>query len=150
MNRMLSHPRESTSPSRLSPACRFLATLLAAAPLVALATASQLTPDRDGLGTHQQLGLPPCSMRMIAGIRCPACGMTTSWAYFSRASLIASFQVNSGGFLLAAYSLVFAGTAVLAATTARPPSLAVQRWLAVSLLAIGALTLVDWLVRLMR
>ena len=128
---------------------RLTAILLALLPLLLLATASRLRPDRDGLGTHQQLGLPPCSMRMVVGIRCPACGMTTSWAYFSQARLVDSLSVNSGGFLLALYSLAFAWVAIFTAVSARLPSVAVQRGLAVALLAIVVVTLADWGVRLM-
>ena len=32
------------------------------------------------MGTHQQLGLPPCNFVTLTGYPCPACGMTTSFA----------------------------------------------------------------------
>src|SRR5947209_2100708 len=41
-----------------------------------LATAACLTPSPRGMGTHQQLGLPPCTVVQWFGVRCPSCGMT--------------------------------------------------------------------------
>ncbi len=39
---------------------------VAVVPLAMLAVATQLEPSAAGLGTHQQLGLPPCSFRRDA------------------------------------------------------------------------------------
>jgi hypothetical protein len=72
--------------------------LLFAAPLF---VAGYLTPQSDGLGTHQQLGLPPCTIRMLWGVRCPSCGMTTSWAYFVRGQWMLGFRSNIAGVMLA-------------------------------------------------
>lgn len=65
-----------------------------------LVVARTLEPDSSGLGTHQQLGLPPCSSIGMFGVRCPACGMTTSWAYLTRGNVLAALSTNSGGTLL--------------------------------------------------
>ncbi|HBJ36914.1 MAG TPA: hypothetical protein DDZ51_19585 [Planctomycetaceae bacterium] len=77
--------------------------MLAAALLCAvpLAVAGRLQPHPDGLGTHQQLGLPPCTIRVMWGVRCPSCGMTTSWSYFVRGRLWMSLRSNVAGTLLA-------------------------------------------------
>ncbi|MCK6542898.1 DUF2752 domain-containing protein [bacterium] len=37
-----------------------------------------LEPSREGVGTHRQLGLPPCGFLTITGYPCPSCGLTTS------------------------------------------------------------------------
>lgn len=37
-----------------------------------------LKPSHDHVGTHQQLGFPPCSFRAIFGLPCPGCGGTTA------------------------------------------------------------------------
>lgn len=66
-----------------------------------LLLAGQLQPDSAGYGTHRQLGLPPCSMKLFYGIRCPACGMTTSWAHFVRGEFGPALRANLGGTLLA-------------------------------------------------
>lgn len=64
-----------------------------------------LTPDSSGIGTHQQLGLPPCGFKLLFGAPCPSCGMTTSWALATRGQWIASAQSNLGGFLMALFAL---------------------------------------------
>jgi hypothetical protein len=71
-----------------------------------LATAAWLTPSPKGLGTHQQLGLPPCTVVAWYGIRCPSCGMTTSWAWLLRGQVLAALRANAGGTLLAAAAVV--------------------------------------------
>ncbi len=58
-----------------------LSLLLAAVGLAGvLALAGSLQPDSRRLGTHEPLGLPPCSIRSLIGLRCPTCGMTIAWA----------------------------------------------------------------------
>lgn len=47
--------------------------------LVVTAIAVWLTPSSAGHGTHQQLGLPPCSTVLLWNRPCPGCGMTTSF-----------------------------------------------------------------------
>lgn len=66
-----------------------------------LGVATRLQPSPSGLGTHQQLGLPPCTLRVIWGTRCPSCGMTTSWAHAVRGQWSEGFEANVGGMLLA-------------------------------------------------
>jgi hypothetical protein len=60
-----------------------------------------LTPDPRGLGTHQQLGLPPCSLRLLTGRLCPSCGATTAFAHFVRGEWSSGFRANPAAFLLA-------------------------------------------------
>jgi hypothetical protein len=45
-----------------------------------LATGVMLEPDPRGHGTHERLGLPPCSFMLTSGLPCPTCGMTTAFA----------------------------------------------------------------------
>src|SRR3954466_2501001 len=66
-----------------------------------LITAARLTPDPRGLGTHRQLGLPPCTVVAWFGVRCPSCGMTTAWAHMVRGQLASAVRANCGGALLA-------------------------------------------------
>ena len=65
-------------------------------------TACCLTPDARGYGTHQQLGLPPCTFRELVGIPCPHCGMTTSFANIVRGNWEAAWAANPVGIPLAA------------------------------------------------
>jgi hypothetical protein len=45
------------------------------------AIAYRLEPSPTGIGTHTQLGLPPCLIHQVTGVPCPACGMTTAFAH---------------------------------------------------------------------
>lgn len=75
--------------------------LLAAILLTLLVTARMLTPDVHGRGTHEQLGLPPCAFSVLFHRPCPACGMTTSWAWLLRGNVRKALAANAGGALLA-------------------------------------------------
>jgi hypothetical protein len=111
------------------------------------AVASTLSPDVSGQGTHRQLGLPPCTMRVLWNLPCPACGMTTSWAHFVRGQWLASLQANIGGFLLA----LCASASILSCATAAVKGFAVsQRQLlayVVGLLSVLAVALTQWCLR---
>lgn len=127
---------------------RAAAALLALFPLALLGLAGTLRPDADGLGTHQQLGLPPCSMRLVLGVRCPSCGMTTSWAHFMRGQWAESVAANPGGFLLALYSLAFGLISGSVACRGAMPGTSLQRWLAAMLVLVAAVAVIQWLLRL--
>jgi hypothetical protein len=144
-------PDTERLPSKPSQVGVFRTSALAIAilPVALLMVASRLEPNSQGLGTHQQLGLPPCSMRVVFGIRCPGCGMTTSWAHFTRGQWLQSWQVNSGGFLLACFSILVACMALRSGWNAQLPSLKTQRIVTVVLVTIGVATLIDWTIRLM-
>ncbi|WP_161604640.1 DUF2752 domain-containing protein [Roseiconus nitratireducens] len=124
--------------------------LLIATLLTPLLIASQLQPSDSGLGTHQRLGLPPCSVRMLFGIRCPSCGMTTSWAHVTRGNVIQAARCNTGGTLLAGYAIASIGIAAGLVWTGRWPSRQVLRTAAIVLIGIASVTFVDWLYRLLR
>jgi hypothetical protein len=127
---------------------RCFAALLGLGPLLLLGVAMSLRPSEAGLGTHQQLGLPPCSMRVIFGIRCPACGMTTSWSYFTRGQWWQSVSANPGGFLLAVYCIPFAACCFFAAAKGRLPQVATQNAMIFGLLVIAIVSVAHWLARL--
>ncbi len=127
---------------------RIAAFVIAVVPISLLGVANVLEPNSKGLGTHQQLGLPPCSMRVLFGLRCPGCGMTTSWSYFTRGQFVSSAQVNSGGFLLAIFSILVAFLALRTFWSARLPTLRAQRQVTVTLVVIGVVTMMDWVMRL--
>ncbi|VAX38719.1 hypothetical protein MNBD_PLANCTO02-2630 [hydrothermal vent metagenome] len=71
--------------------------------IAGFALAVSLEPSPLGYGTHQKLGLPPCSFLILFDIPCPSCGMTTSFANFVRGRFIASAQANVAGLLLALF-----------------------------------------------
>lgn len=93
-----------------APLTRFLRVLNLFAGLAVLAmlvVAYQLQPAAIGLGTHQQLGLPPCTFIALYNIPCPSCGMTTSWSLLMHGRWLDSAQTNAGGFLLALIALAY-------------------------------------------
>lgn len=80
---------------------RFAALIVAGATGALLSTAWSLKPSNRGFGTHEALGLPPCSWPAQFGIPCPSCGMTTAFAYAAKGDLVASFMTQPLGCLLA-------------------------------------------------
>jgi|GEM_PF-627787 len=76
-----------------------------------LVTATNLAPSRRHLGTHQQLGLPPCGFMMMTGLPCPTCGMTTAFSCAVRGQLIEAARAQVAGLVLAAGVV---GTGVIA------------------------------------
>ena len=112
-----------------------------------LIVARCLSPSPVGMGTHQQLGLPPCTFDTLLGMRCPTCGMTTSWAYVTRGQVVSAWQANPGGVCLAIVSLVCGVWPWAMAWRGRYWALMSTKWSLAILLAIAALTLLDWAVR---
>jgi hypothetical protein len=92
---------------------------LALALLALLGTARTLTPDARGHGTHEQLGLPPCTFYVIFQRPCPACGMTTSWAWLLRGEIGRALAANAGGTLLAGLALTGAAWLLVSALRGR-------------------------------
>lgn len=77
-----------------------------------LAVAAWMTPDARGLGTHQQLGFPPCTMVVLTGYPCPTCGMTTAFAHTVRGELISAFKAQPAGLILALAVIVVAAVSL--------------------------------------
>ncbi len=96
-------------------------TVLALGLAVLLGVARVLTPNSQGRGTHQQLGLPPCTFLALFGRPCPTCGMTTAWAWLMRGCVDSALRSNASGTLLGLLAL--AGVPWLLVSAAR------GRWL---------------------
>ena len=114
-----------------------------------LLTAAVLSPDARGHGTHEQLGLPPCTFATLCEMPCPLCGMTTAWCYLMHGNISSAMSTHATGTLLAvaAFSLCVA-TLVFAAcgkTFIVPPP---ERAIFLSALAFLVLVIVEWIVRL--
>ena len=80
---------------------RATAALILAGCVSLFTIATRLEPAAGGIGTHEQLGLPPCGMAMIWGLPCPTCGMTTAFAYAARGQFAAAFHAQPAGLTLA-------------------------------------------------
>jgi hypothetical protein len=65
-----------------------------------LAIARCLQPSAAGVGTHVQLGLPPCRFLALTGIPCPSCGLTTSFAFAAHFEFEEAFVASPFGLLL--------------------------------------------------
>jgi hypothetical protein len=113
--------------------------------LSVLAIAACLRPDPRGQGTHEQLGLPPCSFQILFGKRCPSCGMTTAWAHFIQGHPLWALQTHVGGTLLAGLALVGSLAALGMAARGRRFAWQPSERQAVSLaIVVVALVLVEW------
>jgi hypothetical protein len=114
-----------------------------------LATASILRPDPSGLGTHRQLGLPPCTMNAFLGIRCPGCGMTTSWAYTLHGDMVMGLQCNASGVLLCLLASVMVPCSLGLALRGKSSSgFWFSRLLVSLLVAIISISMIEWVIRL--
>jgi len=80
--------------------------------IAVIITATCLYPYDDNgeplrLGTHQQLGLPECNFKQLAGVPCPSCGMTTSFSLLLHGDVWNSLKANFAGTALVSFGLVF-------------------------------------------
>ena len=128
---------------------RGLAFVMGFALLGPLALAGVLQPDDQGYGTHQQMGLPPCTLQVLFDVRCPTCGMTTSWANLVRGRPAEALSANLGGTLLCLLDMLAVGWLLCTAITGRwvvyEPRMEV---VACGLAVILVVTLIEWTVRL--
>ena len=123
---------------------RLLAGLVAAGCLAVLVLAAWLPPSPTGTATHARaLGLPPCNFLRTTKVPCPACGMTTSFAWFAKGNLLASLYVQPMGTVLAilAAACVWGGSYI--AISGRPAyrllTLVPSRYTLLPLLFLGIL-----------
>lgn len=95
--------------------------------------------------THLQLGLPPCTFRVMTGVPCPACGMTTSFALLAHGDLWNSLRANAVGTLLAAFLLLLLPWTCLCAAKGRSYGVAsLERAVLVVVSALLILLLLRW------
>lgn len=99
---------------------RLLALLISVTCLSVMVTAARLQPSPTGMGTHTQMGLEPCPFFRQTGLPCPSCGMTTSFAWFVRGNILASFYIQPMGAVLAVLTVVIFWGGIYAAATGRP------------------------------
>lgn len=98
-------PRLSEVPplSRMEQVTLILAGLVG---LTLLQLAVWLQPNPSGFGTHQQLGLPPCTFQFWFDIPCPSCGGTTAFAHFVRGQWGSALRANAASGLFAGLCVI--------------------------------------------
>ncbi len=74
--------------------------------LTLLLLAVWLKPNPNGFGTHQQLGLPPCTFQFWFDIPCPSCGGTTAFAHFVRGQWGSAMRANAASCLIAGLCVI--------------------------------------------
>lgn len=121
---------------------RVYAAGLLAATLALVAVAWSLKPDSSHMGTHRQLGLPPCGFVAMTGYPCPTCGMTTAFAHAVRGELGAALYAQPAGAVLALGAFLVIILSLLGAVTGRRPALNWYRIDPVRLVWFAALFLV--------
>lgn len=99
---------------------RSLWLLMLAIALFVLGASRWLTPSPTGVGTHEQLGLPPCGFLAWLGVPCPACGLTTSFAHLAHGDVLASLRVHPLGLPLFVVTSLAVPGALWAALRAKP------------------------------
>ena len=82
--------------------------------LVMVAVGLYLTPDPAGHCTHQQLGLPPCTIYYLTGRPCPSCGLTTSVSAILHGQFGLAWRANPMGFLIVAAATAIAFNSLFA------------------------------------
>jgi hypothetical protein len=138
------------APSREALARRVTWLALALCCAFVIGASAWLTPSPTGVGTHTQLGLPPCGFLLLFHAPCPACGLTTAFAHLAHFQLAASLRAHPMGVPLFAGALVLLVVALDGALRARAlaeanDTLRIDR---VALVTVGGL-LATWLVRLL-
>jgi hypothetical protein len=127
--------------------CSFLVAAACLAGL--LVVARKLEPDPRGFGTHTQLGLPRCAFLNVTGRLCPTCGMTTSFAWFTRGRIDRSWQSNPAGCLYALLTVPLLSWLVWSAVANEPVGFqGPSAPLSGLMIAAVALGLASWLIRL--
>ena len=108
-----------------------------------------LEPDPRGFGTHQRLGLPPCTFRALFDIPCPGCGMTTCFAHFVRGNLLQALRANVGGLALALVCAVQIPWCWWSAARGRLSGIVdPSRSLLLLIAIVGAISILNWLLRM--
>jgi hypothetical protein len=110
-NAMGSYPVKSERSRRLH------ALGVALTALILLSIAFILNPAEEGIGTHQQLGLPQCGWILAADIPCPTCGMTTAWSHTVRGEFPTAFMTQPMGMFLAFITFLVAVGGCITAVT---------------------------------
>lgn len=107
-------------PPRVGWAGRVLAALIGVSCLTVLIIAARLQPSPMGMATHRDMGFDDCQFLKRTNLPCPSCGMTTSFAWYARGNVLASFYVQPMGLVLAVLSTATVWATLYIAITGKP------------------------------
>ena len=105
--------------SRRPGKARLIAAVVLGGCTALLWVAAWMTPAGEGMGSHQQLGFPPCSMLTLVGYPCPTCGMTTAFAFAMRGELRSAFNAQPAGLALALITVIAASLSLSIVVTSK-------------------------------
>ncbi len=77
-----------------------------------LSVARWLSPDPAGFGTHEQLGLAPCTFFWLTNVPCPMCGATTAWALMADLRIVDALRTQPFAALLFLIHLALTAVAI--------------------------------------
>lgn len=121
--------------------------LIATASVIGLA--AWLTPSAKGHGTHEQLGLAPCSMLMFTGKPCVTCGYTTAFSHVAHGHLMDALKVQPAGAMLAMLVILGGATGGFVAVTGTDVTPLLRRIFQFrTLIAAGGIVLAAWAYKL--
>lgn len=79
---------------------RLLTAGLALGAILVLVLAALVTPAPGGLGTHERLGMRPCSFHTLTGRPCPGCGVTTAFSRMAHGRVVDALIAQPFGVVL--------------------------------------------------
>lgn len=91
---------------------RIIALTTVAVAVALVWTLLHVHPDARGFGTHEQLGMTPCSWPASYGAPCPTCGVTTAAAALVHLRPLQALGIQPFGAILAGTGLFAAGFAL--------------------------------------
>ena len=97
-------PLRNASPRNV----RLTGAIVGGAAWTVLGIARWLAPSPAGVGTHQQLGLAPCTLLTLTGWPCPMCGMTTTFSLMAHGRPIEALWNQPFGVVLCGATLALA------------------------------------------
>ena len=115
-----------------------------------LCLAVVITPSPDGVGTHQQLGLPTCGWILAGDLPCPTCGMTTAWSHAVRGQIHLAFIAQPLGLILAVAALALAiGGLITAITGYSFQSLLYKYSPTKIIIVVASMSILSWLFKIL-
>ena len=76
---------------------RFVLVAYVVAVVILMVFLHAVVPDARGFGTHEQLGMTPCSWPRSMGIPCPTCGCTTAASHLAHGEFLTAVVVQPFG-----------------------------------------------------